>query len=341
MEKSGVDGADGRASMAKREESHSQKKSEKSFLNTEYPSQLESGEALGLGELARLYLASNERCERTRKLITYTLFGYEENGEHSEGVGEFLNKKAAENLNRRDLELLRNNLRARGANNNSINHYQAHLRAILAWAVDQEFIGKNPWRDYKRLPVKKVLVNVRFEDVQAVYEHCPPWLQWAIKTAFALCLRPGIVELFRLEWSAFDWRSKCVRMVQGKTGNIKTVVPPDDYLEEAWERYQEDSKKGITLVCTRDGGRVVKAYLKDWSKACKDAGVKLRFYDIRHLAASEMLAGGADLAAVAAQLGHSSVATTGRTYAHVLGDAQKKAASKLPSIGKKRSGDVQ
>ena len=56
-------------------------------------------------------------------------------------------------------------------------------------------------------------------------------------------------------------------------------------------------------------------------------------YAIRHASASEMLAQGADLAAVAAQLGHSSVTITGSTYAHVTAGGQQRAAALMPGLG--------
>ncbi|GHV51185.1 hypothetical protein FACS1894168_3230 [Deltaproteobacteria bacterium] len=55
-------------------------------------------------------------------------------------------------------------------------------------------------------------------------------------------------------------------------------------------------------------------------------------YHIRHVAASEMLARGADLASVSAQLGHSNVSTTGTFYAHVTAGGQKRAAKLLPAL---------
>ena len=61
----------------------------------------------------------------------------------------------------------------------------------------------------------------------------------------------------------------------------------------------------------------------------------MRPYDIRHIAATEMLSRGADLAAVAAQLGHSNVATTGCTYAHVTPQGQLLAASVMPALEEK------
>ena len=216
--------------------------------------------------------------------------------------------KNAEDLTRKDLKKLGDNFRGRKVSNNYINHFQAYFRAILAWGVDQELIAKNPWRNFKRLPVRRTMVQVSFENFKAVYNQCPEWLKWACKTAFCLALRPGMVELFGLTWPAFNWRRGIVQIRQGKSGMIKTVVPPEEYLQEAHERYLADSKAGIELVCTRNGKHVCSSQ-GAWESACKKAGVKMRLYDIRHLAASEMLSGGADLAAVAAQLEHASVTT--------------------------------
>jgi integrase len=55
-------------------------------------------------------------------------------------------------------------------------------------------------------------------------------------------------------------------------------------------------------------------------------------YDIRHIAASEMLARQADLVAVAAQLGHSTTQTTASNYSHVVPNAQQRAAELLPPL---------
>lgn len=140
-----------------------------------------------------------------------------------------------------------------------------------------------------------------------------------------------MVELFSLKWDAFDFRRGIVSIRQGKTGKIKSVYPNPVYMQEAAARCAEDFKRGVVLVC-HNNGKPVLSYHKMWGKACRQAGVNLRFYDVRHLAATEMLARGADLAAVAAQLGHASVTTTGSTYAHVTPGGQSHAGSLMPSI---------
>lgn len=153
-----------------------------------------------------------------------------------------------------------------------------------------------------------------------------------MKTAFFLALRPGQVELFSLTWDAFNWRRGIVIVRQGKSGRLKTVVPHPAYMAEAQERCEADMAAGIPWVCHRGKGQRVLNFRTAWTLACKRAGVSLRPYDIRHIAATEMLARGADLAAVAAQLGHSNVATTGGTYAHITAGSQARAAALMPEL---------
>lgn len=295
----------------------------------------EDQERLTLGELTILYFRANSIHQKTKRNIVYFLSGHEKNGKHISGVCEFLRDKYAESLNRQDLERMREALRAQGTGNNSINKYQAYIRAILAWGVDQDLIHVNPWRDYKRLKYNRPIVRARVEDLQRLYPFLPNYLQWAVKTAFFLALRPGQVELFSLTWDAFDWRRGLVVIRQGKSGRLKTVVPHPAYMAEARIRYEQDTSAGNPLVCHRGNGQKVLSFRTAWINACKCAGVKMRPYDIRHIAATEMLARGADLAAVAAQLGHSNVSTTGGTYAHVTPGSQARAAALMPGLDDK------
>lgn len=284
------------------------------------------GEELSMGELVILYLRSRpDLYHATRKRITW-LFA-------DEGPCAFLRDKYAIRLDRRDLEHMRENLRARGVGNNTINHYQAYTSMVLAWGADQELIARHPWRDFKKLKVKKPVLMPMLSDLQRIYLELPEWMQWAVKTAFFLAIRPGITELFRLEWKAFNFRRGTVTLVQGKTGMVKTVYPKPIYMTEAAERMKADLARGITLVCHNKGKRVC-SYQKTWQTARRRAGVSLRFYDIRHIAASEMLARGADLASVAAQLGHTNTNTTGRTYTHVIAGGQAHAGELMPLLEK-------
>jgi integrase len=277
-----------------------------------------------LGELTVSYMRSNPDMHPTTKKRIVALLS-------DTGAGAFMRDKYADSLSRIDLERLREGLRVKGDSNNTINKYQAYIRAILAWGADQELIHGNPWRDFKRLKTTRYTMTATLDDLRRVYAELPPHLQWAAKTAFFLALRFGEVELFNLRWDAFDWRRGIVSVRQGKSGRIKTVVPHQGYMREAALRCANDRRQGIAWVC-HTGKRKILSYRSAWQSACKRAGVKMRPYDIRHLAATEMLAAGADLSATAAQLGHASVTTTGSTYAHITAGSQAHAASLMPSI---------
>lgn len=288
---------------------------------------------LTVAELVATYLRHNpHRHENYKRVMVYFLYGSDKGNKHKVGAGEFLRDKYAEHLTRIDLEQMRENIRANGSGNNAINKYQAYLRGILAWGADQELISHNPWRDFKKLPVTRHIVTTSIADIRAVYAYAPTWLQWAIKTMFALSLRPGRIELFGLLWTSFNWRRGCVTVRQGKSGRIKTVFPPQEYMAEATVRYNEDVSAGIPWVCHRNTKRVL-SYGDAWKKALQNAGLPhFPMYHIRHGAATEMLAAGADPASVAAQLGHSTVTTTCTVYAHVTAGGQKRAASLMPSL---------
>lgn len=281
-------------------------------------------ERLSMGELIAIFLRSRpDMVAETRKRIVW-LFA-------DGGPCSFMRDKYADMLNRRDLEFFRENMRARAVSNNTINHYQAYVQSALAWGVEQELIGQHPWR-FKKLKVERPIITATLPDLMRVFLYLPDYLQWAVKTAFYLALRFGHVELFGLQWAAFDWQRRQVVIRQGKSGRIKTVlIRNESYFAEARERFAEDIRAGVTHVCHRNGQRVL-SYRTAWLTACKRAGVKMKPYAVRHVAATTMLANGADLAAVAAQLGHANVATTGGTYAHVTPLGQAHAAESLPML---------
>ena len=61
-----------------------------------------------------------------------------------------------------------------------------------------------------------------------------------------------------------------------------------------------------------------------------DRGV--RFHDLRHFAATRLLASGVDVRTVSGRLGHANAATTLGVYAHFLQSADQAAAAVLGGI---------
>ncbi len=59
---------------------------------------------------------------------------------------------------------------------------------------------------------------------------------------------------------------------------------------------------------------------------------KIRFHDLRHSAATLLLAQGTSSRYITELLGHSQVSFTMQTYAHVLPEVQKQTASKMDEV---------
>ncbi len=89
------------------------------------------------------------------------------------------------------------------------------------------------------------------------------------------------------------------------------------------------------LVCTeRDGSPLHPAKLTDAFHSIADAAElpPVRLHDLRHGAATIMIAAGADLKVVQELLGHSTIAVTADTYAHVLPELARDTAEAAASI---------
>ncbi len=89
------------------------------------------------------------------------------------------------------------------------------------------------------------------------------------------------------------------------------------------------------LVCTeRDGSPLHPAKLTDAFHAIADVAElpPVRLHDLRHGAATIMIAAGADLKVVQELLGHSTIAVTADTYAHVLPELARETAEAAASI---------
>ena len=88
------------------------------------------------------------------------------------------------------------------------------------------------------------------------------------------------------------------------------------------EKFRGIFVNAMNLVFTNENGGFVNGASFSYyifSEICKAAGVEgARFHDLRHFWASSALSKGVNVAAVSAQLGHSSTDITFQRYTHVL-----------------------
>jgi len=288
------------------------------------------GSRLTVFEAVTLYLKDHDYlCKNVQSQYSWLVAGSTTQKGRSVGPAECIADKYVDELTRRDFNDVRDNCRSRGCKNITINGYMAKLQTAFRYCASEGLLPDDPWRSFAKLRTTVCHMDGTIEDFWTLYVVLPEWMQWWCRTAMALCLRPGLAELFSLKWGAFDFSHGSVTVHMGKVDRDKVVYPIKEYMDEAWTRFLADRQDREQPVCRNKYGHQVKNYRATWRHYCRLAGVKLPPYAMRHITATMMLKAGADVAAVAANLGHANPSITLKTYAHALPSAQKEACSKM------------
>ena len=175
----------------------------------------------------------------------------------------------------------------------------------------------------------------------------------AVRVALATGMRRG--EVFGLTWGCVDLTRGAVSVrrsltADGELKQPKTAAGMRTLAVDAktaaflasWKASQEKylarlgmGQDGSTPVCCGDTGGFVQLvhFGRFWRKFRDAAGFpSLRFHELRHTQATQILAHGGDLKMVQARLGHSSAALTLGTYAHAVPENDGKAAEIIGAL---------
>jgi integrase len=175
--------------------------------------------------------------------------------------------------------------------------------------------------------------------------------------ALTLGMRRG--EILGLSWSDVDLDNRALRVNQAvqrlkdglKITELKTersrraIALPDGVVRVLKTRrtrqIQERLMAGLRwqstgLVFTNPNGGPLEPITlhRDYKKLLKASGLpeETRFHDLRHSAASLLLAQGVQLRVIMELLGHSSIALTANTYSHVMPAAMRDVADRMDAI---------
>jgi integrase len=273
-------------------------------------------------------------------------------------ITEELGTKELRKLRGRDLDGFYDHLRRRGLSPTSVRRYHAVLSASLNQAVRWGLLQHSPAsqatppgleRSEASAPDPE-RIRLLIESAQQQDQEFATLLFVAATTG---CRRG---ELCGIQWTDVDFESgsltvrKSVSDLPGrvevrttKTGLIRRMA-----LDEASIAVLEAQRNLAILRCEAVGVSLdADAYLwsqaADYSTPLRPARIttqftelraqvglgKMRFHDLRHFAATVMLAGGVDVRTVAGRLGHSRPTLTLQTYAHVMEVTDRRAATIL------------
>jgi integrase len=227
---------------------------------------------------------------------------------------------------------------------------RAVLHNAFAAAVEFKLLVKNPCTKSRRSNVDKIDPPLKemavLTEAQAA-KFLDAAKEYRLYALFAMALGTGMRqgELLGLRWGDVDFERGVVQVrnslaqLKGKGVGADKFVLKDpksktsrraitlpvfalDALHGHRQAMVAEGNASAVVFCTKTGNYIAKSNLTRWTFApiLKKAGLKLRFHDLRHTHASLLLAKGHSIKAVAKRLGHSDVAMTLRTYAHVLPD---------------------
>lgn len=175
----------------------------------------------------------------------------------------------------------------------------------------------------------------------------------AIRIGLATGMRRG--EVFGLCWGSIDLENRRLNVAQSLT-SLGEVKPPKSKAGvrtiaidattcahlRAWKQRQgvELLKVGLKLgdstpvCCSEKGGFIDLHNFERWWRAFRNENgfTDLRFHELRHTQATQLLANGVDVKTVQTRLGHSNAALTLNWYAHAIPENDEKAADMLGDL---------
>lgn len=229
----------------------------------------------------------------------------------------------------------------------------AHLRRLYKFAVERRYVAFNP-TDGVRMAKAPARVDqlvdtniLTVEEIGAMVDAAAPEYRAALLVLAYGGLRIG--ELVALTWGDLELAKRRLRVAlqrEGTTGDLtapktaagrRFVELPAVVVQALREHELRSKKDSPEFVFPYH----VRRFRSDvFFPALRRAKLRrIRLHDLRHTAASLMIATGADIAAVSRQLGHANVAITLGIYTHAFAKRTDSGiGSKLDELIKSENG---
>ena len=234
-------------------------------------------------------------------------------------------------------------------------HVHRLLRTALQHAVRWQLLARNPADscDAPRVPASEI----DLPDLDAIQRLLTIADGTRLGVMVRLTLETGLRlgEVSGLRWSDVDLDKATLRVAQTvqwlsgkgctiqtpKTAHSRRVLALSQSAVQSVRQHrvaQQEHRLRLGPVF-EDHGMVFPSEIgtllnpssvyRAWWKITAEAGVKMRFHDLRHLSATLALAEGVNVRVVSDRLGHANANVTLSTYAHVMAGADRDAAESI------------
>lgn len=241
-------------------------------------------------------------------------------------VGKRLGSIPIDEVSTRDVMDMHTAVASR-ASNSTANRYLALCSGLFSLAQKCDLIVKNPARGVKKLaeadPRRRYLSPEELGRFTQALDESDRITSSALKLLLLTGLRR--MELFSLKWSDVDIVSGTARLIQTKS-KPRTMVFNSLALEMMKKLQSEAAPNCPWVFPARNGGHIKDARKALW-KAMRRANITdLHQHDLRRSFASLLVNANVDIYQIKDLLGHSSVAVTQKSYAHLQNNTLRTAS---------------
>jgi len=218
--------------------------------------------------------------------------------------------------------------RLKEVSTSTVNRSLSFLKAMFYKAINWgQFEGVNPVSKIKYY--KENNKNLRFlekHEINRILQFCKGSIGGIIIIALNTGMRRG--EIFNLKWRDIDFKRDIISLLKTKSGD-KRMIPINEFLKNKLISIRKHPKSEY-VFCKQDG-QPYKDIRTQFNTVLRNAGIsKMRFHDLRHTFASQLVMNGIDLNTVRELLGHADLKTT-LIYSHLSQDHKKQAVNVLCS----------
>ena len=203
----------------------------------------------------------------------------------------------------------------------TLNRYLAAISIAMTWAVDQDWIGRNPAAGIRRKKESRGVVRwLDDNEREQLLGACDAseWSDLGLLVRLALSTGARLGELLKLSWSDLDLKKGVAHIADSKSGEPR-VLPLVRPVREMLGNKARPIDGALVFGSPNDPTRPF-AFRRHWNSALKEADIeKFRFHDLRHTAASYLAMHGASHLEIADVLGHKTLVMVKR-YSHLATD---------------------
>ena len=224
-------------------------------------------------------------------------------------------------ITERHLKTYKSQRLQQGMSASSFNRDRSTLKRIFALSGVEWRFKKSAFTMEKETVRKRILDDDERDRLMSACKKVP-YLFLAILIGLDTGFRKQ--SILTLQWRDIDWKKNQVTKI-GKGGKL-SCVPLTDRLRRHLLSYrgQQSILSLYVFPSPTNPSKPITDIRKSFQSACRTAGLSnMNLHDLRRSFATSVLRATKDLSLVQDLLGHSSIETTRKVYAHVLDDHKR------------------